>query len=110
MALEAFSMYGVAETDGWKSLGPTYPEGTENDISIRKADQSGLTYWSRINDGILDRPYSLTYRIPMFPPPKVTLTRLLLTGIDYSYSPPFAPTWEPILVAADVLMGKISKA
>lgn len=33
-----------------------------------------------------------------------------MTGIDYSYSPPFAPTWEPILVAADVLMGKISKA
>ena len=32
-----------------------------------------------------------------------------MTGIDYSYSPPFAPTWEPILVAADVLLGKMQK-
>lgn len=30
-----------------------------------------------------------------------------LTRIDYSYSPPFAPTWEPIGVAADVLLGKM---
>ncbi len=32
-----------------------------------------------------------------------------MTGIDYSYSPPFAPTWEPILVAADVLLGKMQR-
>lgn len=30
-----------------------------------------------------------------------------LTRIDYSYSPPFAPTWEPLGVAADVLLGKL---
>lgn len=30
-----------------------------------------------------------------------------LTRIDYSYSPPFAPTWEPIGVAADVLLGRL---
>lgn len=30
-----------------------------------------------------------------------------LTKIDYSYSPPFAPTWEPLGVAADVLLGKM---
>lgn len=31
-----------------------------------------------------------------------------LTKIDYSYSPPFSPSWEPLGVAADVLMGKLS--
>lgn len=31
-----------------------------------------------------------------------------LTRIDYSYSPPFAPAWEPLGVAADVLLGKLS--
>ena len=31
-----------------------------------------------------------------------------LTRIDYSYSPPFAPSWEPLGVAADVLLGKLS--
>lgn len=30
-----------------------------------------------------------------------------LTRIDYSYSPPFSPAWEPLGVAADVLMGKL---
>ncbi len=30
-----------------------------------------------------------------------------MLGVDYSYSPPFAPTWEPVLVAADVLSGKL---
>lgn len=30
-----------------------------------------------------------------------------LTRIDYSYSPPFAPAWEPLGVAADVLLGKL---
>lgn len=30
-----------------------------------------------------------------------------LTGIDYSYSPPFAPAWEPLGVAAEVLMKKL---
>lgn len=30
-----------------------------------------------------------------------------LTRIDYSYSPPFSPTWEPLGVAADVLLGKL---
>lgn len=29
------------------------------------------------------------------------------TGIDYSYSPPFAPAWEPLGVAADVLLKKL---
>ncbi len=32
-----------------------------------------------------------------------------LTKIDYSYSPPFSPTWEPIGVAADVLLGKLKR-
>ena len=36
---------------------------------------------------------------------KLTVDDML--GVDYSYSPPFAPTWEPILVAADVLSGKL---
>lgn len=31
-----------------------------------------------------------------------------LTKIDYSYSPPFAPSWEPIGVAADVLLSKLT--
>lgn len=31
-----------------------------------------------------------------------------LTRIDYSYSPPFSPSWEPLGVAADVLLGKLS--
>ncbi len=31
-----------------------------------------------------------------------------LTRIDYSYSPPFAPSWEPLGVAADVLLGKLT--
>ncbi len=30
-----------------------------------------------------------------------------LVTVDYSYSPPFAPAWEPIGVAADVLSGKL---
>lgn len=30
-----------------------------------------------------------------------------MTGIDYSYSPPFGPAWEPLGVAADVLAGKL---
>lgn len=30
-----------------------------------------------------------------------------MTGIDYSYSPPFAPAWEPLGVAADVLLKKL---
>ena len=30
-----------------------------------------------------------------------------LTRIDYSYSPPFSPAWEPLGVAADVLLGKL---
>lgn len=30
-----------------------------------------------------------------------------LARIDYSYSPPFAPAWEPLGVAADVLLGKL---
>ncbi len=32
-----------------------------------------------------------------------------MVSVDYSYSPPFAPTWEPVLVAADVLMGKMGR-
>ncbi|MEM0156686.1 MAG: FAD-dependent oxidoreductase [Thermoplasmataceae archaeon] len=36
---------------------------------------------------------------------KLTVDDML--GVDYSYSPPFAPTWEPVLVAADVLSGKL---
>lgn len=32
-----------------------------------------------------------------------------MLNVDYSYSPPFAPTWEPILVTADVLMGKMGR-
>ncbi|AKA49500.1 hypothetical protein IX51_10800 [uncultured archaeon] len=32
-----------------------------------------------------------------------------MTGIDYSYSPPFAPAWEPLGVAADVLVKKMAK-
>ena len=32
-----------------------------------------------------------------------------LTKIDYSYSPPFSPTWEPVGVAADVLLGKLRR-
>lgn len=31
-----------------------------------------------------------------------------LTRIDYSYSPPFSPSWEPLGVAADVLLGKLT--
>ena len=31
-----------------------------------------------------------------------------LTRLDYSYSPPFSPSWEPLGVAADVLLGKLS--
>ncbi len=30
-----------------------------------------------------------------------------LADVDYSYSPPFAPAWEPLGVAADVLLGKL---
>lgn len=30
-----------------------------------------------------------------------------LTRIDYSYSPPFSPAWEPLGVAADVLMRQL---
>lgn len=30
-----------------------------------------------------------------------------MAAIDYSYSPPFAPAWEPLGVAADVLMKKL---
>lgn len=30
-----------------------------------------------------------------------------MSEIDYSYSPPFAPAWEPLGVAADVLMKKL---
>lgn len=30
-----------------------------------------------------------------------------LTRIDYSYSPPFSPAWEPLGVAADVLLRKL---
>lgn len=32
-----------------------------------------------------------------------------VTMIDYSYSPPFSPVWEPLGVAADVLMGKLER-
>lgn len=30
-----------------------------------------------------------------------------MTALDYSYSPPFAPAWEPLGVAADVLLKKL---
>ncbi|MCL4325920.1 MAG: FAD-dependent oxidoreductase [Candidatus Thermoplasmatota archaeon] len=36
---------------------------------------------------------------------KSTLEDML--NIDYSYSPPFAPVWEPLYIAAEVLLSKI---
>lgn len=32
-----------------------------------------------------------------------------LAGLDLSYSPPFSPVWDPVLVAANVAVGKLGK-
>lgn len=32
-----------------------------------------------------------------------------LTGLDLSYSPPFSPVWDPVLVAANVAVSKLGK-
>jgi hypothetical protein len=35
------------------------------------------------------------------------MTLAEMSSLDLSYAPPFAPVWDPVLVAVNVAMGKL---
>jgi NADPH-dependent 2,4-dienoyl-CoA reductase/sulfur reductase-like enzyme len=81
-----------------------YPGGDDTDVTLVADDDSGLVIGGAIagEDRAAIRIDTLATALD------AGLTVAELERLDLAYAPPFSPVWDPILVAAKVLSGKVS--
>jgi NADPH-dependent 2,4-dienoyl-CoA reductase/sulfur reductase-like enzyme len=93
----------VSETVTAGSRSGYYPGGDDTDVTLVADRESG-----RVLGGSIVGEDRAAIRIDMLATAiEADMTVDELERLDLAYAPPFSPVWDPVLVAAKVLNGKL---